>query len=541
VPLLQKALNGGELTFSLTYADICRRNLDGGNHTIAEAAEWYIKGAEAGDGDAISYLKTLPTIQPDSLPASKVSELTKIWTAEELIFNANRGFELYKSGDFVSAAKYLKKASLGYHPLAQELYADICLRELDEKPHTLKEAAMWYLLSALGGDPQSHSYLMSIVPSIFNDQDPDRQMECIVRKWVYDLTIGKITPVLPKDINNFLVFEFGRNINKTTAQKLPYFFDKFVNALLCSTGELPQTVVEEFDANAMDLSPRLEASGYHPTCKMEYEALEGRHLIRHSVSCFTFGPVYFSYFKTLDSIEDGFIPKPAKAPKIGVVYEFILRSVQEATKNRNAASLTNLSHQEYPWLLAGFKFWREKYTRQEFPLQGHSEQEILQQLTEMKEPFEEDDIAAFLKLLEDDNIWPNDIDHPVTKEFDENVRRFFSCHISMSCPLVQEMQRHFFESLISHTLDCTKKTDLEILQTSLLMYHCEFLVLNNLESNSGCYKALCQGQRYFYHLVRLDLQFTSTFNDRSTNGKKIIRIVHKITKRGFDVTQRKAE
>jgi hypothetical protein len=145
------------------------------------------------------------------------------------------------------------------------------------------------------------------------------------------------------------------------------------------------------------------------------------------------------------------------------------------------------------------------------------------------------------KLLEDDNIWPNDIDHPVTKEFDENVRRFFSCHISMSCPLVQEMQRHFFESLISHTLDCTKKTDLEILQTSLLMYHCEFLVLNNLESNSGCYKALCQGQRYFYHLVRLDLQFTSTFNDRSTNGKKIIRIVHKITKRGFDVTQRKAE
>jgi hypothetical protein len=535
--LLQEALRGGELTFALAYADICLRNLDGWNHTKEEAARWYVAGADAGDGDAASYLQSLsPSLLEQRSPQTRVFELTKIWSDRELVRDANTGFELYTSGDFKNAAKPLKRASLEYHPLAQQFYADICLRKLDEKPHSLKEAAMWYLLSAKGGDPQSYSYLVSIVPNIFESANPNSQMEAIVRKWVYNRTISKLKPVKPGDINNFLVFTYERGINKTTAQKLPYFFDKFVNALLFSVGSDPQVIFED------EVAPILEDTLFpqdmvvdQTSCALEFERTEGRHFVKHSVSCFTYGPVYYSYFTSLDSIQNGTIPRPDKAPNLSAVYKYILSSLNEATMGMNATQFSVLSHLEYPWLLAGVKFWKIKHPFQKLALTRTNEMDIVRSLTHMEEAIPEDDLNELRLIVEGEGIWPNDKEHEVSKEYNDNVRRFFASPPSVDCPLVRQMQIHFFQSLKSQTLNCQDKNALEVLQTPLFMFHCEYLVLNNIASNSACSKAISEGQRYFFHLLRLTINYDPAFNGNSKKGKNIAKIIRKLQNRGFEI------
>jgi len=57
---LKKALDAGIVEAASMYADICWRNLDEANHTMAEAAMWYICAAEdAGDGDILSFLRSV--------------------------------------------------------------------------------------------------------------------------------------------------------------------------------------------------------------------------------------------------------------------------------------------------------------------------------------------------------------------------------------------------------------------------------------------------------------------------------------------------
>lgn len=102
--------------------------------------------------------------------------------------DAKQGFSLYEEGKFLEAGRYLERASNQNHPFAQHLYADICFRQLDDQPHSLKEAAMWYLLSSYG-DTDSLAYVQSIVPDLFEAyKSPKEQMEAIVRNWVLDLT-----------------------------------------------------------------------------------------------------------------------------------------------------------------------------------------------------------------------------------------------------------------------------------------------------------------------------------------------------------------
>lgn len=541
VPLLKQALDSEEFTFASIYADICLRNLDGGNHTKEEAAQWYIVAADAGDGDATSYLESLSlTLLEQGPPQTRISALTKIWSDRELVQGANTGFEFYISGDFTNAAKYLKKASLGYHPLAQQFYADICLRGLDDKPHALKEAAMWYLLSALGGDSQSYSYLVSIVPNIFAISNPNSQMEAIVRKWVYGQTVSRLNPVIPKDVNNFLVFKFGRKINKTTAQKLPYFFDKFVNALFCSTGAESQSVIGD------EITPIFENTTLPQNmpvpqnpCALEFARNEGRHFITQNVNCYIYGPVYPTYFASLDSIKkDGHIPKPDKGPSLSVIYQYILGSLYEATKLMNAKQFTLLSHMEYPWLLAGVKYWKEKYPSKTLSIQDMGEAEIMESLSRMDKAIPEEALTELRIIVEDDCIWPNDKDHTISKEFSENVRRFFVSSLSRDCSLVKQMEYNFFESLKSHTVNCNDKQGLEILQTPLFMFHCENLILNNVVHTQACSKAISQGQRYFFHLLHLTISYDPTFKNTNKTGQKIVKIINKLQNRGFVINSK---
>lgn len=56
---LHLALSAGNFAAASPYADICWRNLDGANHSMEEAAQWYICAAyDYGDGGILSFLRS---------------------------------------------------------------------------------------------------------------------------------------------------------------------------------------------------------------------------------------------------------------------------------------------------------------------------------------------------------------------------------------------------------------------------------------------------------------------------------------------------
>lgn len=55
----QQSLERGEMMAASYYADICYRHLDGVEHSIEEAAHWYLVAAFDGqDGDILSFLRS---------------------------------------------------------------------------------------------------------------------------------------------------------------------------------------------------------------------------------------------------------------------------------------------------------------------------------------------------------------------------------------------------------------------------------------------------------------------------------------------------
>ncbi len=85
--LLKKSFEEGDFRFLSNYADICHRNLDDLNHDPSEAAYFYLKAAQNGDGDILSYLASLSkdlvtNITDDNMPM-KIEELVLVWNKKE--------------------------------------------------------------------------------------------------------------------------------------------------------------------------------------------------------------------------------------------------------------------------------------------------------------------------------------------------------------------------------------------------------------------------------------------------------------------------
>lgn len=76
--LIQKALKKGDYTVAAEYADICLNNLDGNGQSYEEAAFWYIKASMNGDGNILSWLRTISPgfISEKKSEEEKVKELT---------------------------------------------------------------------------------------------------------------------------------------------------------------------------------------------------------------------------------------------------------------------------------------------------------------------------------------------------------------------------------------------------------------------------------------------------------------------------------
>lgn len=107
-------------------------------------------------------------------------------------FTANdyfqEGYSLYINSEYKDAAAYLSHAAHLNHAHAQELYADICYRQLDDEPHSYSEAAMWYLLASFG-DTDAASYLESILPGILKENNEQEQIKKIMRYWCLEDTL----------------------------------------------------------------------------------------------------------------------------------------------------------------------------------------------------------------------------------------------------------------------------------------------------------------------------------------------------------------
>lgn len=534
-PLLKKAIEGGDFRFLTTYADICDRNLDDQDHHPTDAAYLYLKGAEIGDGDALSYLSSLSedlveNITKETMP-KKIKELIFILAKKE----TSLGVEFYQNEDYPRAAQLFKKAARKNNTIAQHFYGDICFHQLDGVPHSYHEAAMYYLLSARGGDTDLFSYLKAHIPGILEDEDYETQMKGIVGYWVREATLKDLSQLTSDKVNKYIMWVRKKEIDKTTAMKFPYLFERVLTAILCENEVEPVSVIDDVlvpqgkkSSEGLRQQPQQSCGIAASLAEQTYKAMNSPKIPAK------FGPMYFNYFKSLDDKEK--LKPPTNLPKMKPLYRLLLDSISEESPKNNAASqLSDISHGDYPWLWAGIMYWKGKYEKT-FNFTSLSEEELLKSLTEFS-PISEEDIQKAREKLEgkDIDFWPNNNESLIAKQYNDRMHVWFTNPLSWKTKIVNDIKQKFYEKLKGHTLDCSKEEKREILKTPILMFYCENLTLNNFSSTLPCYNALKEAQRYFVKL-NLTISTSPDFNNTSKIGKDIQELVNAMYKREIDIT-----
>lgn len=536
-PDLLYAINHGQDSFILTYADICKRNLDQAGHTLAEAAGLYIKAADSGDGDALSYVSSVSdTLMALPSTEKKVEALVALWQEDQASMedvpsvDARNGFTLYREGKYAEAAPLLLKESERNHPHAQELYADICYRQLDKAPHSLLEAAMWYLLAAKNGSTQSDSYVRSLVPRIWDIQEGKDQMRAIVLSWVLNLAQEDFEAVSPENINGYITFKHGHEIDKTTSQKIPYFFNKVIIGILCNlTSQVASPTQQDLTAGG-----RGNPSNTVLTDRCSLEHLGARPVIGQQSSPWVFGPVFPKYFRTLDYlIVNNVLSRPRKEPKLPVLYRMVLDALFEVfLKSNGATKLTDISHEEYPWLLAGVRLWEAKHSKL-FKIRRMERDSLIAVLEKMEESLSQGVIKEVRKFIDPkdlNEIWPNkveDEEDPISNEFRRNTEKFFTSIVSRCNPIVTEVQGKLLNSLrVLSIQDCHDEANRELLENPIIMYFCQDLILENVPSSIKFLNTFRTAHRYLASLRSLSVTYAADFKATPT-GKKIKDLIEK--------------
>lgn len=464
------------------------------------------------------------------------------------------GYRLYTQSEFEDAAAYLGHAASLNHPGAQELYADICYRQLDDEPHSYSEAAMWYLLAASGPyhDPDAASYLESILPGILKEDNETEQIKSIVRYWCLEDTLLGLKPLKPAQVNDYIIQKYQRNINRTTAQKLPYFFDKVMTGWVhCLFHRLDIPIdppvpspISSQESPILSSSPVQEESREvkSPILPQQHFLALPTFLYAAPVA-FAYGPVYWDYWQAIREEVQGkkFLPVKKETLKIDQIYRFFLDAFHTVTQNNYGEDLSDLTHREYPWLWAGIQFWKKKNPKEKFSFTSHSEEELLNRL-ETFEEIDPQDIRKILNIIEikesAQRIWPdkNDAFHHETLHisFQEHLRRYFQSSLSYQSELVQSVTQQFYKKVQKLTLDCSKDEDRATLQTPILMYYCKDLTLTQFTTNKECYNALYEGQRYFLQphvTIRRHL-----WNDDSKYALRCEQLFEAIEAHGVSIT-----
>lgn len=552
-PQISYALDNGFTIYADSYADICKRELDGQKHKLSEAARWYLTAARGGDPDAFSYLHSLDERLVDfkeeesSDFTEKIALLKRCWYVEERRANADKGYHFYCLGEYKTSARYLKRAARGNHPLAQEVYADICYRRLDGGIHPLKESAMWYLLAARGGASDSFSYLSSFISqAILQEIDPKQTLESIVAQWVKDQTLLGLKKIMPITVVNWMSFQ-GCEITKTCAMKLPYFFDKVFAALFYTFGIEPKSSFDE-EPIPQPCSNTGESAPKRPkTCR---EELSKRFTsVESAINCapapMIYGNTYPSLFKVLEPYTDDKsqpkpLPKPEKEPDLNpIIYRDLLAAFVEVF-GKNASTLTELSHEEHPWILAGISYWKA-YHKKEFTLSKgrlRSESEIIKHF-ETYGSLDGPEIE-FVEILEkidgreeygNAEIWKHGYEI-IDKEYAKAVKRYFSSEVSCVHSDVRKVLRIFLSNAKERSLNLSEPYARKVLETPFLMHLCESLTLEGLKDNKTHHNLLGQAAHYLSNLKTLKVK---SLPRPAKEGSELHRILRKLAKFGVEI------
>ena len=518
-PLFLKALKMGDMTYATSYADICYRGLDPDGYRPKEAAQWYVKAADAGDADALSFLNSLSeTLIGLGDESTKIQELIHVWGQAD----ANEGFEHYRAGEYQDAAEYLEKASLAYHPFAQRLYADICLRQLDDKPHSYMEAAMWYLLAALGGDSQSYSYLKSIVPSVLNDDDYESQAKAIAQYWVLVKSLEEFTKKTPKSIADYTMAQSGEKVGKVIAVKRPYIFERAMS-----------TVMVDLMVSALSVFAKDEETHSRVLpCAFEEPLL----FLNEPGVPWQFGWVNRSYYMSLGERldDDMMLSAPRDESNFSLSLKLLLDSICHVTGDWRASELTDLSHKDPPWMLAGIKYWKAHNGGQEFNVTSFAEAELIEKLESFNK-LDEETTQAILDAVEDKNIWPNsNHSDPVCSDYDALMREYFKSSLSRENQDIQAIKNDFMHKLYheTHQIVCSSSSGLNDLKDPFLMYFSQRIELLDVPSTRKFYNALRVGQQYCVDM-ELIVCLSPDFDKNKKIGKHILNIFRELKRRGI--------
>ncbi len=537
--------NRGE--FAAPYAQICQRELDGQKHTMGEAASWYLEAADGGDPDMYAALLAEDPMLVDisATKENRIVRLKQAWRVAERVYYANEGSRLHFEGiDLERAYRYLKRASQGYHPLAQGLYADVCGRQLDGKFHLNSEAAMWYVLAAKGGSDAA-AFLSSIPGRTPGKPYDERDIECLSNFWVVRDTFKDFNPLKPQAINDYLMWHgYKDEMTAVAAQKIPYFFDKIVNGLLFEMGLNGYSLVEDVAmAQKDDAGYQVPLAKRQKTCHEEAQELE--HVVSVQVTPWVMGLVYKSYWKTLQAKSGGKPVKPLKEPtKIPALFALMLDHYgNQIKKHKLSKEWSEKSHQEYPWIWAGIRYWKiyPENKGRSFDVPTMTEDQLFGCL-ENHVPLEKRDLEEILKKIERPEIWPRaesvgdlaEGTKAIMKGFQERVLRFFGSRISREDPFVTEIIKDFREKVQQQKLNFTQARDRSILSTPLLMHAAHELILTEVRSTKAHYELLRDAGKYFSNMKKIQVHFAKGFDE--AKGKDIIDLLRKLAKKGIEVT-----
>ena len=524
--LLQKALAEGHKVFAAAYADICKRELDGKTHKTSEAASWYIEAADAEDSDVYSYLHQFdPRLVDGTLEKSeRIRLLKQLWRVEERGPNADYGWTEWIKGQHEQGARYLKRAAQGGHPLAQGVYAGICLQQSDEKFHTLAESAMWYCLAARGGDPDAFSYLRTCVPGFQAKECTPDIIYHLAGIWMKDQVLEALVPAKPSHINNYLIERHKLKIQKTSSQKIPFFFDLFVQKLFHKFGLVPQSMIDERPEPAEDASATA-ASGTAAkkvkTCREEASEMPTRSIISAHPAPWKYGVVYPGYHKQVETYKqveigkDEFVVGKRDGPGSALV-KFLLDIYARRINNLKAGDWTRISHQEYPWMEAGIHYWKKKNNQRSFNFTSLTEHELLKRLGAF-ELIESRDLKTLLRHVEPEELWPRESERDIVQRFQEQSARS------------SDVLGVFWQEVKTHSF--SYKDDKDLLKEPLLMHLVEDLTITNFPPGKQPTEFFSEISRYFTHLKKLKINFKKP----PKGDDQILKIFKKLSKQGIEI------
>lgn len=394
---------------------------------------------------------------------------------------------------------------------AQKICGDICFMEKDG-PHSLKEAALYYLLAAHNGNPSIFNYIEESVPGIFK-LPRKTQFEKLVNFWVNDATrylLNKEGAPNPIEINNYLLNKGYTNSNqlKTFRQKIPYFFHKALILLL-------NTHLLETDGETLS---NKNQEKFLLSCRAEVNAKVSNVYTEKFVGelqPWKLGPVYLEYYQNEDCVFT-----QSSLEKREILYPMILDIVaQHIQIYRTTQSLISMLHQELPWVLAGLEFLQYKELSYTFNNNGEfsSLGKIDRVINELKEAIRlnkeldskiEAKLNSMVKFIEKEDpfpvaaerneaVWDNVISQYTTssyerkeisgieridKEYQQNTILYFLANRSLKNELITNIFNSFKERLVNQCVSL-QSTDgsIKFLKTPLVIFYIQNLTLKYVE------------------------------------------------------------